>query len=298
MMQKTQIKFVFFGTSKIAVGILDALENAGFVPSLIITAPDSPQGRGMQLTEPPTKTWAKEHEISYLQPANFDSPVIDTLQKNAGDVFVVVDYGKILPKKVLDIPRRGCLNVHFSLLPKYRGASPMRSAILQDDKEVGTSIMLLAEKLDEGPIVAQKRIDIAWPPRAHDLESVMVVKSGELLVQILPEWVAGNIEEREQNHDVATYSKKIKKEDGLLNLLDDPYKNLLKIYALEGWPGTYSFFERNGKRLRVAILSAHLSGGPSTGLGASTLVIDTVKPEGKKEMRYEDFLRSGATPVN
>jgi len=230
------------------------------------------------------------HSISVLQPEKLTSDFADELRTANHDLFVVVDYGKLLPRKVLDVPKRGTLNVHFSLLPRYRGASPIRSAILADDKNIGTSIILLVEKLDEGPIVAQKPIrPLSWPMRAHELEDLFIRESGRLLSQVLPEWVAGNIEAREQNHDLATYCEKIKKEDGLLDLSADGYKNLLKLYAYEGWPGTHAFFERNGKRIRVQLLDAHLEG--------DKLVIDKVKPEGKREMSYEEFLRSGAQPV-
>ena len=220
-------------------------------------------------------------------------------------MFIVVAYGKILNKEVLDIPRRGSLNVHPSLLPRLRGPSPIRSAILNDEKKTGVSIILLDEETDHGPLVAQKPFDfknhqgdalMVWPPKASTLESVLLQAGGTLLSQILPQWVAGNIEAHEQNHDLATYCEKIEKEDGLLDLSADAYKNLLKIRAYEGRPGTYAFFERGPstssgqvKRIRVQILDAHVEGGE--------LVIDKVKPEGKREMSYDEFLRSGTKPL-
>ncbi|OGG80492.1 hypothetical protein A3A39_00215 [Candidatus Kaiserbacteria bacterium RIFCSPLOWO2_01_FULL_54_13] len=287
---RKDISFCFFGTSQIAVGILNELERAGFLPALVVAAPDTPKGRGMKLTEPPVKVWANERGIETLQPQELDSEFCYKLQATSYRLFVVVDYGKLLPRTVLDTPKRGALNVHFSLLPRYRGASPIRSAILSDDRNIGTSIILLSEKLDEGPIVAQKKFDISnWPPKASELDKLLTRESGRLLSQVLPEWIEGNIEAREQNHDLATYCEKIKKEDGLLDLSGDAYKNLLKIRAYEGWPGTYTFFERSGKKIRVGILDAHL--------GGDKLVIDKVKPEGKREMSYDEFLRSGAKPV-
>ena len=282
-----RVNFALFGTSRIAVGILDELERAGLVPELIVAAPDAPQGRGMKLASPPSKEWAIAHNISVLQPEKLDSAFVSQLEALRSQLFVVVDYGKILPKSVLDLPKRGTLNVHFSLLPRYRGPSPIRSAILNDDKNIGTSLILLVEKLDEGPVVAQKPIHPhSWPMKARELEDLFIRESGRLLSRVLPEWIAENIEAREQNHDLATYCEKIKKEDGLLDLSADGYKNLLKLYAYEGWPGTYTFFERNGKKLRAQVLGAHLEGGK--------FEIDKVKPEGKREMSYEEFLRSGA----
>ena len=284
------MKFAFFGTSRIAVGILDELQKLGYVPALVVAAPDGKKGRGMKLTPPPTKVWALERNIPILQPAALHSDILENVGVSNLDVFVVVDYGKILPKSLLDIPKHGSLNVHFSLLPRYRGASPIRSAILNDDSNIGTSIILLVEKLDEGPIVAQKPIHPPhWPMRASELENIFIAESGRLLAQILPEWIAGNIEAREQNHDVATYCEKIRKVDGLLDLRADHYQNLLKMHAYEGWPGTYAFFERSGKKIRVQVLDARVEN--------ASLVIERVKPEGKREMNYDEFLRSGATPA-
>ena len=284
------MKFAFFGTSRIAVGILEELDRAGYMPELVVAAPDGKKGRGMKLTPPPTKVWALARNIPVLQPAALHSDILENVGVSNLDVFVVVDYGKILPKSLLDIPKHGSLNVHFSLLPRYRGASPIRSAILNDDSNIGTSIILLVEKLDEGPIVAQKPIHPPhWPMRASELENIFIAESGRLLAQILPEWIAGNIEAREQNHDVATYCEKIRKVDGLLDLRADHYQNLLKMHAYEGWPGTYAFFERSGKKIRVQVLDARVEN--------ASLVIERVKPEGKREMNYDEFLRSGATPA-
>lgn len=286
------ITFAFFGTSHLAVYILDALRAAGLTPSLIVSTPDTMQGRGLQRTTPPVAAWALEHGIELLQPETIDEDFLETMRKTAWDVAVVADYGKILPRALLDIPRRGFLNVHPSLLPRLRGASPIRSAILYDEKAVGVSIMLVDEKMDHGPVVAQKKIEVReWPQKNSELEKMLMEAGGALLAQTLPLWVAGEIDAHEQNHDVATYAEKIRKEDGLLDLTDDAYRNLLKIRAFEGWPGTYTFFERAGKRIRVGILDAHFD-------ASGALEITRVKPEGKKEMSYADFLRSGATPIS
>ena len=284
------LRFVFFGTPRLASTFLDELEKAGLVPLLVATAPDRKKGRGLELAASEVKEWALKRDISVLQPEKFDEDAAAALRAVAADVFIVIYYGKVLPKSILDIPRRGTLNVHFSLLPRWRGTSPVRAAILNDDKEVGTSIILLDEKIDHGPVVAQKKLDTSdWPPRASELEERMTLESAKLLVGILPSWVAGDIEAQEQNHDLATQCPTLEKEDGLINLSDDAYKNLLKIRAFDTTIGTHAFFERNGKRVRVQILDAHVENGK--------LIIETVKPEGKKEMGHEEFLRSGARPL-
>ncbi len=282
MKNPTDIRFAFFGTSHIAVYVLDELARASLSPALIVTVPGKPQGRGMQIQETPVAQWARAHGIPF-------SETWEEFEASAWEVAVVVDYGKILPRRIIDIPERGFLNVHPSLLPRLRGPSPIRSAILRDDREVGVTVMLLDEKMDHGPIVAQKRVEVAWPPRVSELERGLLSEGGKLLAAMLPTWVSGDIDATPQNDDVATYCEKFEKRDGELDLSEDAYRNLLKIRALEGWPGTFAFFVRSGKTLRVQILEAHLENG--------ALVIDRVKPEGKGEMSYADFARSGAVPA-
>lgn len=277
------MRFAFFGTSHIAVYVLEALLATNQLPQLIVTQTPKPKGRGLDPKPTEVEIWAQTHDI----PVAYDFQEFET---NTWDVAVVVDYGTLLPRQLLDIPKRGFLNVHPSLLPRLRGASPMRSAILNDEKVTGVTIMLVSEGMDEGPIVAQKKIEVEpWPLGNSALESKLLLEGGKLLAQILPQWVKGEIDAHEQNHDIATYAEKITKEDGLLDLQADAYKNLLKIRAYEGWPGTYTFFERGGKKIRVAIIDARVEN--------NKLVIERVKPEGKKEMAYEEFLRSGAKPL-
>ena len=286
---KNNIHFAFFGTAPLSEGVLSALEETGFVPALIIAGADTKDIRTKEMVSPPEKRWAESRSIPVVQPEKMDQDFVDSLSKEVWDVFVVASYGKILPKKLLDIPRRGTVNMHPSLLPRLRGPSPIRSAILNDEKSTGVSIMLLDEKMDHGPLIAQKRVPIdQWPPRGHELDRLLAHEGGALVAQILREWVGGEIDAHEQNHDVATYCKIFTKEDGLLDLNDDPYTNLLKIRAYEGWPGTYAFFERDGKKIRVKILDGHLS--------QNKLVLDRVIPEGKREMTYAEFLLSGARP--
>lgn len=297
MMKKNEIHFAFFGTSHIAVYVLDALEAAGYLPTLVVTTPDQPQGRGMEMVAPAVKTWALKHGVEVQQPEKIHSHILENVRAFSLDVGIVVDYGKILPKELIDIPRRGFLNVHPSLLPRLRGASPIRTAILKNENPTGVTVMLVDEKMDHGPIVAQKKIEVPnWPVKNSELERILLTEGGNLLAKILPHWIEGEIEAHEQNHDLATYCEKIEKEDGLLDLPagrqvlpEGAYKNLLKIRAYEGWPGTFTYFEKNGKKLRVKIIDAHLEG--------NALVIDRVVPEGKREMSYEEFLRSGAKPV-
>jgi methionyl-tRNA formyltransferase len=281
---------VFFGGEPLATAILDELLKAGIAPSLIVTTPDAQKGRKHILTSSEAKVWAEDHGMPVLQPTSLKNPdEIAVLMNTEWNLFIVASYGKILPKNLLDLPKHGTLNVHPSRLPKFRGPSPIRSAILANERETGVTIMLMDEELDHGPIVAQAKIVLTpedWPPRATMFEALMAHAGGELLAETIPLWLEGKITPEEQNHSQATFSKKIAKEDGKLDLAGDPYQNLLKIRAYDGWPGAYFIHERNGKQIRVKITDAKLA--PD-----GTLHILRVIPEGKKEMRYEDFLRGG-----
>jgi len=281
------LHFIFFGTPQLSADVLEHLKLQGLVPSLVVTNPDRPQGRKMLLTPPPVKLWAQENRVPFLQPEKLDSVFNSQLTTYNPQLFVVVAYGKIIPKKVLDIPEKGTLNLHYSLLPKYRGASPIESAILNDDKEVGVSIMLMDEKMDHGPIISNQKLNIKnqkweWPPKAGELRIACNELGAELLAETIPLWVAGKIRAKEQNHSKATYTEKIKKEDGLIRLDEDAYKNFLKIRAYSEWPRAYFFAERKEKKVRVTVTDAEFKGGE--------LVITRVVPEGKKEMLYTAFL--------
>lgn len=285
MKTMNNIPFVFFGTPEFAVSILEELKDAKIVPSLIVTAPDKPKGRGLVLTPPPVKTWAEKHNIPYLQPIKLDNDFLNKLKVNSYKLFVVAAYGKIIPKAVLDIPTNGTLNVHPSLLPKYRGASPIQSQILTNEKEVGVTIMLVDEEMDHGPILDIKKIEIENNTTAPELENLLAHEGGKLLSVVIPKWIAGEIKPQEQNHQKATFTKKITKDDGLIILSDDPHKNYLKYRALTPWPGVYFFATRNGQKIRVSIKNAEFTG--------DKLEIQQVLPEGGKVMNFDDFLHGG-----
>ncbi len=286
---KNKTRFVFFGSSELSVAALEELRANDLLPVLIITSPDAKKGRGQKLSPSPVKVWAQKHAIEVLAPEMLDDAICEALRLRDAPFFLVVAYGKILPKTLLDIPQKGVLNIHPSLLPRFRGASPVRSAVLSDE-HTGVSVMLLDEKMDHGPILAQRKVEPAlWPPKAAQFELELIREGAKLLGKILHQWLSGEIEPQEQNHDIATYCGKIEKEDGLLDLSGAARQNLLKIRAYDGWPGTYTQFLRSGKKIRVQIIDAHLED--------EKLVIDTVKPAGKKEIPYAEFLRSGATPL-
>lgn len=274
-----QHKFVYFGTPEFAVTVLNQLAYAGFVPILVVTAPDKPQGRKLVVTPPPVKVWAEQHAVPVLQPEKLDAAFLAQLKDSNADLFVVASYGKILKKEVLDMPKYGTLNVHPSLLPKYRGSSPIEAPILNGDTETGVSIMLLDEQMDHGPIIVQQSVPLTENSTGPELENKLATLGGELLAATIPGWIDGTIRSTEQDHSQATFTKKVKKEDGLIDLSDDPIQNYRKFRAYQDWPRTYFIHDNK----RVVVTKAKLEDGIFT--------IENVIPEAKKEMPYEDFSR-------
>jgi methionyl-tRNA formyltransferase len=288
----TSLKFAFFGTPDIAAIALDTLAAAGFVPSLVVCNPDAPVGRKHVMTPPPTKVWAEAHGVPVLQPTTLrDREALTPLTETTWDLFVVVAYGKLMPQWLLDLPAHKTINLHPSLLPHLRGASPIRSAILHDIRETGITIMLLDAHMDHGPILAQASANIAeseWPLMGHELDERLAHLGGQLLADTIPQWITGAITPTEQDHASATFCTKIEKT--MSELATDPqnlptgndaYDILLKIRAFDGWPET--FFIYNGKRIKIK--DAHLDAN-------GQLVITRIIPEGKSEMDWNQYFRN------
>ena len=283
--------FVFFGTSEFSVILLEELSTKfGIAPDLVVTAPDRPVGRKQIITPPPAKVWAEENDVSVIQPEKLkDEDFLAVLQDYS--LFIVASYGKIIPQVVLDIPKLGTLNVHPSLLPKYRGASPIQNQILNDEKHFGTTIMLMDDKMDHGPILAQKEIKCVFPDTYENVEKYLAIESASLLAETLSSWTSTDKKgERQAQHpavqkeEEATYTKIIEKADGEINLDDDGYKNYLKYLAYSHWPKTFFFFDYDNKKMRAVITDASFTDGK--------FVINKLIPEGKNEMTYSDFLQS------
>ncbi|MEK7586468.1 MAG: methionyl-tRNA formyltransferase [Patescibacteria group bacterium] len=275
---QTNLKWTFFGTDIFAVRVLETLKNEGLLPTLIITTPDTPQGRHLTLTPPPIKLWAKENGIQYSQPAKLTDPdFLKALEANEATQiqFLVASYGKIIPEKVFTLPKFGTLNIHPSLLPKYRGASPIQSAILNGDKETGITIMKLDNEVDHGAIVAQEVFNLVGDENFEGLRDSLAELGAQLFTKILPDWLEGKIIATEQNHSQATLIKKIKKTDGEIKLTDNPIINYRKYRALTPKPGIY-FFDQNHKRF--IIKSARFEN--------NQFIILRVTPEGEKEINW------------
>lgn len=252
-MSTKQPLFAFFGTSIDSKYALEELERHDLHPALIIDTKDIPAD----------------------------------LSNTEWDFFLVCSYGKILKKEILDIPKRGCLNVHPSLLPKFRGPSPYVSAILADERETGVTLMQMEEKMDAGPILAQARIEIApedWPPKGLLLSQMLFTEGIRLLVDVLPDWLSGKLTPEPQDESLATYTRKFTDADALLDL-NNPREAFLKIQAFDKSPRAH-FVTPKGKR--VIVTEAQWKEG--------ALEILKVIPEGKKEMPYSDFLKGNTMP--
>ncbi|MDE2188799.1 MAG: hypothetical protein KGJ35_03685, partial [Patescibacteria group bacterium] len=256
------------------------------------TSPDKPRGRGLKPSPNIVKSWAIEHSIAVLDPIKLDDDFLKIFNTYSCVVSVVASYSKIIPEKVLNAVNRKTLNIHPSLLPKYRGATPIQTAILEDAKDTGVSIMRLDREMDHGPIIAVKPMHFDEWPIYEIVEKRLGIIGGELLAAVLPEWINGTIVEKEQDHTVATYTKKFSKEDGLIDFADldsevsseHAYDVFRKIQAYHASPGTYFFVEKNGLKVRVKITSATWKNG--------RLMIERVIPEGKKEISYTDFIKN------
>ncbi|MEK7539514.1 MAG: methionyl-tRNA formyltransferase [Patescibacteria group bacterium] len=295
-----KINFGFFGTPEVASETLEILKEKGFIPLFIITSPDAKKGRGLHLQASPVAIFAEKNNIPCLKPEKLDENfnlvvgVPNGTPTTKWDLFIVVAYGKIIPEKIINMPKLGSINIHYSLLPKYRGASPVESAIRQGDTETGITIQKMKFKMDSGPIIAQKKVFILPDEKAPDLRRKLIKIGGELLVKILPEFAAGKIKLTPQNESLASVCKKIKKEDGLVNLEKEPPSVLYnKFRAYAYWPRTFFFVRRNlGKgrfsNIRTIITDAELRD--------NKFVIKRVLPEGKKEIKYEDFQKLSNLP--
>lgn len=297
-MQKEKI--IFIGTPEFAVPILEKLINNNYKPVLVITVPDKPTGRKQIITSSPIKITAQKYGISISQPEKIYD-LKDELIKISPELIIVAGYSQFLPKEILEIPKYGCLNVHPSLLPKYRGASPIQYAILNGEKKTGTTIMLMDEKMDHGKIIAQRKFEIGenkitFEKLSKDLSSI----SSDLLIEILPEWIHGRIKALPQTESMSTLTKIIKKEDGRINWEEPAEKIERKIRAFNPWPGTFTLLDlKILKILKAEVLQKKEKPGKvfqneknlTVGCGENSLILEEVQIEGKKPMTGTDFLR-------
>ena len=296
-------RVVFMGTPEFAVPTLEALI-AHHTVVAVVTQPDRRGGRGRrELIPPPVKEVAAAHGIAVLQPVTLRrAEVVDTLRQFAPEVVVVAAFGQILRPNVLEIPPRGCLNVHASLLPKYRGASPVSAAILAGEAETGVTIMLMDKGMDTGPILGQTRVQIGEEDTSGSLTGRLAQEGADLLVEVLPRWLRGEITPQPQNEAQATYCRPVEKEDGYVdwNLPASQIARMVRAY--DPWPGVQTGCR--GRMIKIVRARAlpewrgeaepgmvlDLPEGTAVATGEGALLIEELQPAGKRAMACEAFI--------
>ena len=306
-MPKTKIeRTVFFGTPEFAVPTLEALVEAGRSPLAVVTQPARPAGRGQDVQEPPVAEAAREHGLEVLQPESVkDQAFIDSMKELAPDAFVVVAFGQIFPVDLLEVPKHGSINVHASLLPKYRGASPIQSAIAAGEKKTGITTMQMEEELDSGPILLQEEVQIRRSATTGSLTDKLSKVGADLLVETLETIEAGKLKSRKQREESSSYATTISKRDGRINWALTSEEIYNRMRAFDPWPGTLAHFR--GKPLKIVwgvpmTWEYAPSGVSGTILGLrqgriavlaggdTVFGIEELQRPGKKPLRASDFL--------
>lgn len=300
------MNLVFMGTAELSCASLQKLAECGdFSIVAVVTQPDKPKGRELKLTPSPVKVLAQKLNLPVLQPLKArDENFIARLRDLKPDLIVVVAYGQILPQQLLDVPPHGCLNVHTSLLPKYRGAAPIQWAIADGEPETGVTIMKMDAGLDTGPMLATRRTPILPTDDAQVLHDRLARLGAELLVETIPAHVAGKIPPQPQPTEGATYAAKIKKEDGRIDWNAPATKIWNRLRAFTPWPGAFTFLgdESKPQLLKIwkagpleksgmagAVLSADKT-GIVVACGQGALRILELQREGGKRLSAEQFL--------
>lgn len=299
------MKIIFMGTPDFSVPTLDAIKKDGNEIVLVVTQPDKKKGRKGILTPPPVKEWAVKNNISIFQPVKLrEKQNIEELEKYEADVIVVAAFGQILPKEVLDMPKYGCINVHASLLPKYRGASPIQWAILNGDDETGVTTMQMGVGLDDGDILLQKKVPISSEDTGGSLFDKLSKVGADLLIETLHLIEKNDIVRIPQDDEKATHVGLIKKDFGILSFDEENKYILNKIRALNPWPSAFTFY----KDKMVKIWKAKSVSFNNKGYEYGDLVVENkdellvvtrngaisileLQEEGKKRIKAADFLR-------
>jgi methionyl-tRNA formyltransferase len=312
MVTAHRLRIVFFGTPRFALPSLEALLSSSHSVVAVVTQPDRPRGRGHKVSDAPVKARALEASIPVLQPARLrDAAFLDVLGTFTPVLGVVAAYGRILPEPLLALPRLGMINVHASLLPKYRGAAPVHRAIIAGEQETGVTIMRVVKALDAGPMLAEVRRPIGLDDTSDDVEWGLAVDGARLLVQVVDSLSAGSVVETPQDDALATYAPRLTKEDGLIDWACSALQIHNQVRGLYSWPHAYTFLNARRlilRRTRVddrsakafALHSSHPT-APATILAAAgddlvvqagdaPLRIVEIQTEGKRPMSAREFL--------
>lgn len=295
-------RIIFMGTPEFAVPALQALLDHHENVVAVVTQPDRPKGRGRKLSPPPVKELALSAGIPVLQPVKVKTELVKQLQPFKPDLIIVAAYGRILPANVLELPRLGCLNIHGSLLPKYRGAAPIQWAILNGEAETGITIMQMDPGLDTGDILLPGKLPITPHDTAASLFPKMAELGGRLLIEALARLRAGNLPPQKQNDQLATLAPPLRKEDAVLDWRNSAFKLSCRIRGLDPWPLAHTTL--NGKRLRLflpEVIEQENDAVPGTILktdkkglliacSQNALLIKEVQLDGSKRMPVASFV--------
>lgn len=300
---------VFMGTPDFAVPVLEALLEQNYKIDLVVTQPDRPKGRKKLLTPPPVKVAAEKHGIAIFQPEKIKDDW-EAIRKLQPDLIITAAFGQILPKELLELPTKGCINVHASLLPKLRGGAPIHYSILEGHKKTGISIMYMTEKLDAGDVISQQAIEIEESDNVGTLHDKLSKIGAELLIRTLPDFLNGNIKAWKQPEEEVTYAPNIKREDEKIDWTWDQEKIFNRVRGLCPWPVAFTLW--NEKTLKVwkaekSAITTDKDPGTvhdiledailvATG-DQKTIKITELQPAGKKRMNVEDFLRGAGNTL-
>ena len=304
-MSESRLRIVFMGTPAFAVKTLAALLERGHEVVGVYTRPDRRAGRGRKPTAPPVKTFARKRGIAVFQPETFAPDAVSQLAALAPDAVAVAAYGVFLPKAALDLPRLGCLNIHPSLLPKHRGASPVATAILEGDRTAGVTVMLIDEGMDTGPILAQRRTRILPSERTDALTDRLFEMGSALLADALDDCSAGRASPVPQDESAATFTRRLTREDGRVDWTESAAALERKTRALHPWPGTFTTWrgenlkiwrakaaaDSEGARGEPGTVFRMKSGGVAATAGEGALELLETQLQGGKRMPAADFSR-------
>jgi len=296
------MKIIFFGSDHFAAENLQRLLSEGFSVVACVTQPDRPSGRGMKVAYSPIKIIGRDHKIPVLQPDDLKDPqFLEELKNFKADLFIVIAYGKILPEAVLNIPKLFCVNVHGSLLPKYRGAAPVNWAIINGDKETGFTLIKMNNKMDAGEIIVQEKMKIGSEETSQELRERMAKQSAECLCRTVKAIGQGKYSLQAQDKDQVTLAPKMTKEMGRIDWQRSSFQIHDQVRGLLPWPGAYSIYKgKVVKILRTRDLSGASSGpagsilaiekqGIGVSTGSGTILITQVQPESGKPMDAYSF---------
>ena len=302
------VKIVFMGTPDFAVGALQAMIEAGHQIVAVVTQPDKPKGRGKEMQFTPVKQCAVAANIPVFQPVKIKTEeAIETLRTYDADLFVVAAFGQILSKEILEMPRLGCINIHASLLPKYRGAAPIQWAIIDGEKETGVTIMQMDVGLDTGDMLLKRKVPITAKETGESLHDKLMEAGAELIVEALPKIEAGQLQPEKQKEEESCYAKMLTKQLGHINWSASAEAIERLVRGLNSWPSAYTYY--NGKTLKI--WEAQVEDGELEATekqqesgtvcdvtkdsftvltGEGKLKVLSVQLEGKKRMSVHDFL--------